>query len=295
MSAGGGVSGGTSRGANRGANGAASRASGSRTCRPSEPQRSRLLRPGFWLPAVVAVVVAGLVWEFVAINNTYLLPRLGAVAMAVITEPAFYLQNAGVTLAEALIGLVIGFVAAFVVAVLVTESGLLRRAIMPLAVVLNVTPVVAIAPALVVAFGFGPAPKLIVTALITFFPILMNLITGLNSVSPPVLQVFRTLRASRLEVLLRLRMPSSLPFVFAALRVVFPLSVVGAVVAEFSAPGAAQGLGTVISVASSNSRLAVVYAAIGCLALMGAVLLLLVTLLERRVLRWHESQLLKRE
>ncbi|RFA17990.1 ABC transporter permease [Subtercola boreus] len=257
------------------------------------PGRS-VFRPTVWVPAVVALLVAGVLWEIIAINNTYLLPRLGMIGQAIITQPAFYLENAGVTLSEALIGLLIGFAAAFIVAVIVTESGVLRRAIMPLAVVLNVTPVVAIAPALVVAFGFGPGPKLIVTALITFFPILMNVITGLNSVSPPILQVFTTLRASRLEVLTRLRLPSSLPFVFAALKVVFPLSIVGAVVAEFSAPGAAKGLGTVISVASSNSRLAVVYAAILCLAIMGSILLFLVTLLEKRVLRWHESQLLTR-
>ncbi|PPF78253.1 ABC transporter permease [Subtercola sp. Z020] len=261
--------------------------------RRRQPSRS-LLRPTIWLPAVGALIVAGVLWEIVAINNTYLLPRLGMIGQAIVTQPSFYLENAGVTLSEALVGLVIGFVAAVLVAVLVTESGILRRAIMPLAVVLNVTPVVAIAPALVVAFGFGPAPKLIVTALITFFPILMNVITGLNSVSPPILQVFATLRASRFEVLTRLRLPSSLTFVFAALKVVFPLSIVGAVVAEFSAPGAAKGLGTVISVASSNSRLAVVYAAILCLAIMGSVLLFLVTLLEKRVLRWHESQRLLR-
>ncbi|WP_253202190.1 ABC transporter permease [Subtercola sp. PAMC28395] len=246
--------------------------------------------PGFWLPTVVAVGVTAVVWELVAIGNPYLLPRLGLVGQQLITNTGYYLDNAWVTLSEALVGLAIGFAAALVVAVLVTESGILRRAIMPLAVILNVMPVVAIAPALVVAFGFGPAPKLIVTALITFFPMLMNLITGLNSVSPPILQVFSTLHASRLEVLGRLRLPGSLPYVFAGLRVVFPLSLVGAVVAEFIAPGASKGLGTVISVASANSKLAVVYAAIVCLAIMGALLLLGVTLLEKRVLRWHESQ-----
>src|ERR1700710_43999 len=163
--------------------------------------------PWFWLPTVVAVVAVGLLWEWVAIHNPYLLPRLGLVGLQLVTNTSFYLENAWVTLSEALIGLVIGLVSAFIVAVLVTESGVLRRAIMPLAVILNVTPVVAIAPALVVALGFGPAPKLIVTALITFFPILMNLITGLNSASVPVLQVFETLHASRVEILWRLRLP----------------------------------------------------------------------------------------
>ncbi|MGI4895018.1 MAG: ABC transporter permease, partial [Janthinobacterium lividum] len=148
----------------------------------------------------------------------------------------------------------------------------------------------AIVPALVVAFGFDITPKIIVTGLIVFFPVLMNTTTGLRSVPTPVLQVFRTVSASRLDVLLRLRIPSALPYLFSALRVVFPLSLVGAIVAEFQAAGATTGLGTVISVASSNSRLGVVWAAIACLAVMGAVLLFLVTTLERRALSWHDSQ-----
>ncbi len=87
-----------------------------------------------------------------------------------------------------------------------------------------------------------------------------------------------------------MRFPSALPYLFAALRVVFPLSLVGAVVAEFAAAGAQSGLGTLISVASSNSQLDRVFAAIACLALMGSLMLLLVTTVERRALAWHESQ-----
>ncbi|GAB3260486.1 ABC transporter permease subunit [Kineococcus gypseus] len=248
------------------------------------------LHPRVWLPTVVALLVAAAVWERVAGANPYVLPRLGAVGAQLAGEPAFYLANAWTTLSEALLGLAVGALAAFAVAVGVSESVLLRRAVLPLAVVLNVTPVVAIAPALVVAFGFGIVPKVLVAALTTFFPVLMNTATGLRSVRREVLQVFRTVHASRWDVLLRLRLPSALPFVFAALRVVFPLSLVGAIVAEFTAAGATAGLGTVISVASSNSQLDRVFAAIACLALLGALLLLVVTTVERRVLSWHSSQ-----
>jgi len=248
------------------------------------------LHPRWWLPTVVALAAAAVVWTLVARANPYVLPALGAVGDQLSTQPGFYLRNAAATLREALLGLLAGSVAAFALAVGISESGLLRRAVLPLVVVLNVTPVVAIAPALVVAFGFGILPKVLVTALITFFPVLMNTATGLRSVAPPVLQVFRTVHASRLDVLWRLRVPSALPYVFSSLRVVFPLSVVGAIVAEFSAAGSTQGLGTVISVASSNSQLDRVFAAIACLALMGSALLLVVALLERRVLSWHESQ-----
>jgi NitT/TauT family transport system permease protein len=90
-------------------------------------------------------------------------------------------------------------------------------------------------------------------------------------------------------MLWHVRMPSALPLLFSSLRIVFPLSIVGAVVAELAAPGAAEGLGTVISIASSNNRLPVVYAAIFCLALLGTALLAIITAVERRALHWHDS------
>ena len=142
---------------------------------------------------------------------------------------------------------------------------------------------------LVVALGFGMGPKVVLTALVCFFPILINVATGLRAVPSPVLQVYRTVAASRLEVLRHLRVPASLPYVFASLRIVFPLSMIGAVVAELSAAGSADGLGSVIQVASSQNRLATVWAAIFVLAALGSLLFWLVTLAERRVLHWHES------
>jgi NitT/TauT family transport system permease protein len=259
--------------------------------RSALPKRLGFIRPAYWLPVVVLVVALGFAWNVVAKDNPYLLPPLAAVGEALAGNPGFYLHNAWVTLSVALIGLAIGFVASYVLAILISELPIARRAIMPVAVVLNVTPLVAIAPALVVAFGFGPEPKLIVTALICFFPILINVSTGLRSVPQSVVQVFTTIHASRAEMLWHVRMPSALPFLFTALRIVFPLSIIGAVVAELAAPGAAEGLGTVISIASSNNRLPVVYAAILCLAILGSVLLAVITAVERRVLHWHESMI----
>lgn len=253
--------------------------------------RSRLawLRPSVWSPLVLMLALLGVLWQWGSATMPFLLPPLPAIAETLADDLGYYLENAAITLAEAAAGLAIGFVAAFVIAVLVSELKVARRAIMPIAVVLNVTPLVAIAPALVVAFGFGPLPKIIITSLICFFPILINTATGLRSVPQPVVQVYRTVHASRLEMLWHLRIPSALPFVFAALRIVFPLSIVGAVVAELSAAGAAGGLGTVISVTSSMNQLAVVYAAISILAVMGVLLLAGITLIERRVLRWHQA------
>jgi NitT/TauT family transport system permease protein len=141
-----------------------------------------------------------------------------------------------------------------------------------------------------VAFGFGPTPKIIVTAVIVFFPALINSLAGLRSADPEVLDVLRSLDAARWEVLWHVRLPSALPFLFAAARVCLPLSVIGAVVAEFVTPGSAAGLGTLIYVDSNNSDLSRVYAAIICLAIMGVALTLIVILVERRVLSWQPAR-----
>ncbi|GAA0975710.1 ABC transporter permease [Nocardiopsis tropica] len=252
--------------------------------------RRRLFGIGLWMPATVAVLLCGLAWTAVAEDQPYLLPPLREVGTVLVEDPGLFLGNAWSTLRIALLGVSFGAGTAFVLSLVMSEVPVVRRAIMPLAVVLNVTPVVALAPALVVAFGFGMAPKVIVTAIITFFPVLINMTTGLRSVPVPVLHVFSTLHASRLEVLLRLRVPSSLPYALAALRVVFPLSIVGAVVAEFVAAGSSSGLGTMIRTSAATARLEYVYAAIACLAAMGVLMLALITVLERRLLFWHESQ-----
>ena len=269
-----------------------------RTDPPAEPSRFSLkhprsrigwIRPAVWLPLVVMLAILTALWQWGAVKLPYLLPPLPSIGDSLSGNFGYYLKNAGITLGEAAAGLAISFVAAFVLAVLVSEVPVVRRAVMPIAVVLNVTPVVAIAPALVVAFGFGPTPKLVITALICFFPILINTTTGLRSVPQQVLQVYRTMDASRLEMLAYVRVPNALPYLFAALRIVSPLSVIGAVVAELSASGSTGGLGTVISTASSMNNLAVVYAAIFVLAVMGVLVMLVITLAERRALHWHES------
>jgi NitT/TauT family transport system permease protein len=265
---------------------------------PAEPSRFRIghpksrmawVRPSVWLPLVVMLAVLAVLWQYGARKLPYLLPSLPNIGRSLSTNLGYYVDNALVTLGEATAGLAMGFLTAFVLAVLTSELPLVRRAVMPIAVVLNVTPLVAIAPALVVAFGFGPLPKLIITGLICFFPILINTATGLRSVPLQVLQVYRTIDAGRIEVLWHLRIPNALPFLFAALRIVFPLSIIGAVVAEMSAAGSTRGLGTAISTASSMNQLPVVYASIFVLAFMGVLLLLAVTLVERRALHWHDS------
>ncbi|HVC24730.1 MAG TPA: ABC transporter permease subunit [Acidimicrobiales bacterium] len=250
----------------------------------------RRLRVGVWLPPLVVLGILVGVWQVVALHEP---PHAVATVPATLSElahnPGMFWRNTLVTLQEVAVGLATSFVVAFALAVAMVHLEVVERAVMPLAVALNVTPVIAYAPGLVFLLGFGIGPRYVVTAIVVFFPFLVNSLVGLRSVDPRALDLFRTLHASRREVLLRLRLPSSLPFLFAAARICLPLSVVGAVVAEFTTSGSNAGLGSVIASANQQLEVPVIYASVIVLAALGLVLTLAVTLVERRVLAWHPA------
>jgi len=247
----------------------------------------RLLRGG--LPAAVTFVLVAILWQLIALNNPYMLPGLGDIAGSLAEDPAMYWDNLLVTCQEIAIGAGAGVVCGFLLALVMAELPLIERAAMPLIVVIMVTPVVAIAPALVVAFGFGMVPKYIVTGLVVFFPMLVNSLAGLRDVDPKTLDVLKTLHASRFEIFRHLRLPGCLPFVFAGLRIALPLAVVGAAVAEFVAPGEQAGLGSLVTVSAAQANLAVTWASIALLCLLGVVLVSLLALLKQRVLWWSDD------
>ena len=245
------------------------------------------------LPGAVLLGVLALTWQLVAVHNTYLVPRIGAIWDQLVDNPREFVDAAGNTLQESAVGLGASFAVAFSLAIVMSHIRVVERAVMPVAVIINVTPVVSLAPGLAVALGFGMAPRYLVTGIIVFFPMLINSLIGLRSVDPEALQYFASLDASRLEVLLHLRIPSSLPFLFAAARICFPLSIIGAVVAEFSTAGTSNGLGSLIELASqqgTSKSLPEAYAAIFCLAVLGLSFTLAVTLVERRLLSWHPAR-----
>jgi len=254
-----------------------------------ERRAPRWLHPRVWLAPVVAFGLLVLGWQLYAVHNPYVIPTVPEVLSQIGDKPGFYAHNLLVTLQEAVVGAGCGMLAAFILAVVMCHVHVLERALMPLAVILNVTPIIAIAPGLVVAFGFGFTPKYIVTGVIVFFPFLINSLIGLRALEPQALDVLATLHASRWEVLWRLRLPASLPFLFAAARICLPLSVIGAVVAEFSAAGQAAGLGALIETAANQADLKTVYASVLSLAVLGIALTVVVVLLQRRMLSWHSS------
>ncbi len=242
------------------------------------------------VPAAVAIALVLAAWEaWVQLRDVkpYLVPAPSRVAERLSEDPLYFAQEGLKTLEGALLGFAVGAGVAFVLATVMAQARVLERSIFPLAILVKVTPIVAIAPLLTIWFGFGLLPKVFIAALVVFFPIMVNALVGFRSVNANALALLESLAASRAEVFLRLRLPSSLPYLFAAFRVAIPLSVIGAVVAEWFSGD--RGLGHVIYIANNNLDMATAFAGIFTLALLGVGLFLLLTALERRFLFWHES------
>ncbi len=236
---------------------------------------------------LIAVVVE--TWTRALGVPGYLVPAPSAVAMRIVTDWPFLLREAGVTILEASGGFVVGTAVAFAIATAMIRSRLLERTLFPLAILVKLTPIVAVAPLFTLWFGFGSAPKIAIAALITFFPMVVNAFVGLRSADPQEVAFLETLGASRAEIFRHLRVPSALPFLFSGARISVNLALIGAVIGEWT--GADHGLGRVILVANANLDLATLFAAVLLLASIGIAVNALVGALERRVLHWHPVQL----
>jgi ABC-type nitrate/sulfonate/bicarbonate transport system permease component len=239
------------------------------------------------LLAFLIVGPAILLWEILVRLlgvPVYLLPAPSRVLQTLASNAALYLEASAITLGEALGGLFLGLAAGVSAATFLGLWPRLERGVMTLAILVKSTPLVAIAPLLTIWLGFGFLPKVLITALLTFFPVLVNVLSGLQSTESVLLDTFQSWCASRWEILLHARAPSALPHLFAALKVTAPLALIGAVVAEWT--GASGGLGRMMWLAYTNLNLPFLFAAVFMLAAMGIGLYSLVVLLERKIVFW---------
>jgi ABC-type nitrate/sulfonate/bicarbonate transport system permease component len=234
---------------------------------------------------LLALLVTG--WEVVARLldvEDYLLPAPSEVARALIEDWPLLGPDTWVTAREVLLGFMIALAAGLALAIAFHLSPLLRRAAYPLVVASQAVPVIVIAPILVIWFGFGIAPKLIVIALVCFFPVVVNTLDGLRSVDRTQVKMMRTLNASRLDVFRRLELPASLPYLFSGARIAVAVAVIGAVFGELV--GSDAGLGHAIQVGTAQLATARVFAAVLILSIMAIVLFALVSALERLLVPW---------
>ncbi|RVD59433.1 ABC transporter permease [Mesorhizobium sp. M2D.F.Ca.ET.185.01.1.1] len=238
------------------------------------------------LPALGAASIL-IAWQ-------YLLPLLGVPAYIVPTPTAIFgvfqrnfallIDNLRPTLIEALAGFVIGNLAAVLLAVLFVHSRILQAAYFPIVLFFNTIPILALSPIIILIFGIGMTPKIVIAAVICFFPTLVNMIRGLDSAGDNEHELFRVLSATRSEIFWGLRLPRALPMLFSSLRIASATAIIGAIVGEWI--GSDKGLGALIIQATFNYQSDRLYAAIVLSSSLSIALFCIVVLIERRVIRY---------
>lgn len=227
-------------------------------------------------------------WELASRHlglSALVLPAPSAVAKALWMglSTGYLWPHIRATCIELVLGLAGGCVLGFLSGVAMAESALLHRVLKPYVVISQVIPKLALAPLFIVWFGFGMAPTVVITALISFFPLMENTVTGLRQVDPQRLELFRMLGATRRQTLLRLKLPCGLPGILAGLRVAVVLALVGAVVGEFI--GASQGLGALIIATQGMMDTPLMFAVLAVIAALGLLLYQITLAVEKWLLR----------
>ena len=256
------------------------------------PRRSRGSIARSILAPMVGVVGFLALWQFlvwVFDIQQFELPTPTEILRHIWSAPSFYFENARTTLWEASLGFLLGLVGALIGATIMAHNRFIEQAVLPVAVLVQVTPIIAYAPAVVIWLHFGIKPILFITSLVCFVPFLFNAVTGFRSIEPAAHELLRSVNASKREVFFRLRVPSALPYLFSAARIAVGLALIGAVLGEFFA-GVSGGLGWAVKTAQNRNLALQLWGSIYVLAFLGAVAITFISLAERVALRWHSSQ-----
>src|SRR5262245_35502943 len=241
------------------------------------------------IPLVFVLFVA--LWEWVVrawnVPN-FLVPAPSTVAGALArgVRTGLYLTNFWITLFEALVGFVIAAVAGVVLGAIIAQFQLVEKTFYPYLVALQTLPKIAVAPLIIVWFGFGISSKVVIAAMVAFFPVLVNVIVGLKTVDQSKLDLMRSLNASRWQTFRLVKFPNALPFVFAGLDIAIVFSVLGAIVGEFV--GAQKGLGNLILQYNFSLDIAGVFAVLILLSVLGVALHLVMQVVQKHVIFWAE-------
>ncbi|MDQ7905735.1 ABC transporter permease [Phytohabitans sp. ZYX-F-186] len=267
---------------------------GARTPAPEKPTRRRLdlrERPQLWLvPAVFVVVV--LAWEYgteLFSVDEYVLPRPSQIFDALGRQlgDGLFWSHLWVTSREALLGFLIGVGAAVLLGTFISQVKVVEATLMPYIVAFQTVPKVALAPLFVLWFGFGLTSKVVMAAVISFFPMLVNVIEGLRAADADRIQMLTVFGAGRAQIFRMVRLPTALPFIFAGLDIGIVFAILGAVVGEFI--GAKEGLGYLLLQTNYNFDISGMFAVLVVLSVMGLVAHFVIRLLQRRLAFWAED------
>ena len=251
--------------------------------RPSNPwSRARVVAAPLMLAAVILVA-----WEVlvrVLAVPAYVLPAPSQIAAEIYFDRKIIFSQLGVTLFEIMSGYVLSCVVGFCLSVLIVYSAAFRRGVLPLVVASQTIPVIAIAPLLVIWFGYNSIPRIIITALVAFFPLTISFVTGLQAIEPAFINFFRSLKANEFQIFTKLRFPAALPNVFGGLKVATTLAVIGATIGEWV--GASAGLGYLMAQDTAQLNTTRVFASLVVLGAFGMAFFAVVGLIERWSMPW---------
>lgn len=245
-----------------------------------------------WLLPALVVITFVAAWELVSrtgIVNQIIVPPASEVAVALVelSGEEYFWNAARVTMTETIAGFVIGSSAAWVLGTLIGMFASMRYAFYPPAVAFQITPRVALAPLFLTWFGFGITSKIVMAATICFFPVLLNVIVGLQTVDSEARTYMRSLGATRWQEYKKLSLPASLPLIFAGLKNAITLALIGAIVAEFV--GASEGMGVLIKTFNFQLDVAEGFAVIVALMLFGLILYGIMELLDNKLVFWKSK------
>ena len=242
------------------------------------------------LPAAIVLAALG-IWEAAvrAFNvERWLLPPPSSIGAELLESRALLLRHTWVTLGEVLLGFALALAVGVVLAAAIAYSRIVERSAYPFVIASQTVPIIAIAPLLLIWIGYGIWPKVIVVALISFFPIVVNTVDGLKSADPDIIRMMRTLGANRWQLFTKVQAPTCVPFLFSGIRVAIALSVIGAVIGEWV--GASAGLGYFMTRSAAQFHTDTVFACIFILSVMGITLFGMVILAERYSIPWHRRE-----
>ncbi|MEU4193839.1 ABC transporter permease [Kribbella sp. NPDC026611] len=242
------------------------------------------------LPVVGLVAVFGIWWGAILVFKIepFLLPTPWAVVLKFFEQPGELLQETGTSLLETVEGFLLAIAVGVPIALVIVRSAILERLVYPLLLMVNSIPKVAIAPLLVVWWGFGQWPKVLMVLLMCFFPIVISTAQGMKSTPAELVELMRSLKATRAQEFFKLRLRFAMPQIFTGFKVAISLAVIGSVIAEFV--GATKGLGYVIQQSGASADTTLAFAAITLLSIMSIVLFYALVLLEHLLLPWAQEK-----
>jgi len=239
------------------------------------------------VPSILLFLAVVVIWEAAARMfklPEFVLPAPSSILKVLVARQGALSVAAFVTAREVLYGFVLSSIIGALVAMVIARFAAFGRALYPLVVLFQTVPKIALAPLFILWFGFDLLPKVSLIVVMAFFPVAINMLVGLQSVDPNLVALMRSVGASRNEILWRVQIPNSLPYLMAGLKVAVTLAVIGAIVGEFA--GAQAGLGYMIQFASTQMETALVFAALVEVSVLGLLFYYAIEIIEWRYINW---------